>query len=148
MAVLGSAGFGETNEAAAGDDEEESEEDGDGDEAGGGEVENVGKGRRRGDGVRWGVEVGANFGEGRALGGVCEGLARGFGFVEFFLEPEEANGELDNVFVELVFRGGGSVGLGEAGLDEAGEEERGDGFVRGLGKKEAGAPGFSDGVDE
>jgi hypothetical protein len=44
VAALGGAGFGGSNEAAAGDGEEESEEYGDGDEAGGGEFEEVGEG--------------------------------------------------------------------------------------------------------
>ena len=82
------------------------------------------------------------------MGGVGEGFAGGVGFGEFFLEPEEADGELDDVFVELVFRGGGGVGLGQAGFDEAGEVGGGDGFVGGVREEEACAPGFADGVDE
>jgi hypothetical protein len=149
MAALGGAGFGESNEAAAGDGEEESEEDGDGDEAGGGEFEEVGEGIGGWERGGWREGgAGADFGEGWGLGGVGEGFAGGIGFIEFFLEPEEADGELDDVFVELVFRGGGGVGLGEAGFDESCEEGGGDGFVGGVREEEAGAPGFADGVDE
>jgi hypothetical protein len=149
VAALGGAGFGGSNEAAAGDGEEESEEDGDGDEAGGGEFEEVGEGIGGWERGGWREGgAGADFGEGWGLGGVGEGFAGGIGFVEFFLEPEEADGELDDVFVELVFRGGGGVGLGEAGFDESCEEGGGDGFVGGVREEEAGAPGFADGVDE
>ena len=149
MAALGGGVFGDAVEAAGGDGKQEAEEDGDGDEAGRGQLQKGGQGGG-GDFGSGGqrVEARANFRQWRGLGGVGEGLTGGAGFGEFLLQPEQANGELHDVFVELIFWGGCVFGLSEAGFDEAGEKGGGDSLMRGAGEEEAGAPGLANGVNQ